>query len=198
MKLFLAAAAAASLLASTGAATAATTVLIDFEDQAAGSFNIVSPLVYPQATFSSSTGSIHINGAGLGKDICAIDAARGCIGTTTVTFAGPVNNLSFLTVGDNQAGANIFATVTTLGGVFNWVGHSDGNTWAYDLQDLSAFVDVTALSLSSSDPYGVAYDNFRFDAAVGGGVPEPATWALMIAGFGLAGAGLRQRRAVVI
>lgn len=29
-----------------------------------------------------------------------------------------------------------------------------------------------------------------------GGVPEPATWALMIAGFGLAGAGLRRRRAL--
>ena len=29
-----------------------------------------------------------------------------------------------------------------------------------------------------------------------GGVPEPATWALMIAGFGLAGASLRRRGAV--
>jgi len=30
-----------------------------------------------------------------------------------------------------------------------------------------------------------------------GGAPEPASWALMIAGFGLAGATLRRRRAVV-
>jgi len=30
----------------------------------------------------------------------------------------------------------------------------------------------------------------------GGGVPEPATWALMISGFGLAGAALRRRRAL--
>jgi hypothetical protein len=29
-------------------------------------------------------------------------------------------------------------------------------------------------------------------------VPEPATWAMMIAGFGLAGAVMRRRRAVVI
>jgi hypothetical protein len=32
------------------------------------------------------------------------------------------------------------------------------------------------------------------DAPVSGGVPEPAAWALMITGFGLAGAALRRRR----
>jgi hypothetical protein len=42
----------------------------------------------------------------------------------------------------------------------------------------------------------VGFDNFEFDTvtAVGGGVPEPASWALTIAGFGLAGAALRRRR----
>jgi hypothetical protein len=34
------------------------------------------------------------------------------------------------------------------------------------------------------------------DPGPGAGVPEPATWALMIGGFGLAGAALRRRRAV--
>lgn len=29
-----------------------------------------------------------------------------------------------------------------------------------------------------------------------GGVPEPATWAMMVAGFGLVGAGVRRRRAI--
>jgi hypothetical protein len=31
---------------------------------------------------------------------------------------------------------------------------------------------------------------------VGGAIPEPSTWALMILGFGAAGAGLRRRRGV--
>jgi hypothetical protein len=39
---------------------------------------------------------------------------------------------------------------------------------------------------------GVFFD----DVSVSGAVPEPATWALMIGGFGLAGAALRRRRAV--
>jgi hypothetical protein len=34
------------------------------------------------------------------------------------------------------------------------------------------------------------------DIVAGVGVPEPATWTLMIAGFGLAGLGLRRRRPV--
>jgi len=35
------------------------------------------------------------------------------------------------------------------------------------------------------------------DAPVGGGVPEPATWAMMLAGFGGLGAMMRRRRAMV-
>jgi len=38
-------------------------------------------------------------------------------------------------------------------------------------------------------------DNVTY-AAGGGAVPEPAAWALMISGFGLAGAALRRRRSV--
>jgi PEP-CTERM motif len=38
----------------------------------------------------------------------------------------------------------------------------------------------------------------NFDPFVGGGVPEPATWALMIAGFGLVGASIRRRSKVTV
>ncbi len=37
----------------------------------------------------------------------------------------------------------------------------------------------------------------RFVIEGGGGVPEPATWALMISGFGVAGAALRRRRRAI-
>ncbi len=38
-------------------------------------------------------------------------------------------------------------------------------------------------------------DGYRLDSISVAAVPEPATWALMISGFGLAGASLRRRRA---
>ncbi|HEY3947479.1 PEPxxWA-CTERM sorting domain-containing protein [Phenylobacterium sp.] len=69
--------------------------------------------------------------------------------------------------------------------------------------------DITKLTLTTTTPGvdGFAIDNFTFGAtsavtsgtgtgqSPAGGVPEPAAWALMLMGFGLAGAGLRRRRA---
>ncbi|WP_394761018.1 PEPxxWA-CTERM sorting domain-containing protein [Phenylobacterium sp.] len=45
----------------------------------------------------------------------------------------------------------------------------------------------------------VGFDNFEFNTVrpTGAAVPEPAAWALMIAGFGLTGAALRRRRTPV-
>ncbi|ODT86541.1 PEPxxWA-CTERM sorting domain-containing protein [Phenylobacterium sp. SCN 70-31] len=45
-----------------------------------------------------------------------------------------------------------------------------------------------------ADGRELAFDSLEITSrVVGAGVPEPATWALMIAGFGLAGASLRRR-----
>jgi hypothetical protein len=45
------------------------------------------------------------------------------------------------------------------------------------------------------NPQGGAFLTGSVDVGpIGGGVPEPGTWVLMIAGFGLAGAALRRRR----
>lgn len=45
--------------------------------------------------------------------------------------------------------------------------------------------------------YGASSDIVLFSTQPGGSVPEPATWAMMIGGFALAGAAMRRRKAAV-
>ena len=72
----------------------------------------------------------------------------------------------------------------------------------FALTDLTFFFDPTnggstafALQDAGNDNIGVVIDNLSL--SVGAAVPEPATWAMMIAGFGLAGMAARRRRLAV-
>lgn len=68
--------------------------------------------------------------------------------------------------------------------------HADINT---------AFLDGVILRWGP-DGYNVGLDNIRFEAQAmtSGAVPEPATWAMMILGFGASGWALRRRARVGI
>ena len=60
------------------------------------------------------------------------------------------------------------------------------------------FTDGIALNWGP-DGFNVGLDNIAFDvrAITTGGVPEPATWAMMILGLGAAGSLIRRRRAAL-
>ncbi len=80
-----------------------------------------------------------------------------------------------------------------------------------------AFIDNAAQTSSSATPATVTFDDWsgtyilslatpthqwnareaQLVVTAPGAVPEPASWALMIAGFGLAGAAMRRRQAIV-
>lgn len=65
--------------------------------------------------------------------------------------------------------------------------------------DASAFIDptITLSSLLTHSPYSFTLDVGGFGVApAAGGVPEPASWALMLGGFGMLGAMLRRRQSV--
>jgi hypothetical protein len=64
--------------------------------------------------------------------------------------------------------------------------------------------DIRGITITNDDQFGVVFDDLQFDtpSSIGaappvgtnGGVPEPATWALMLLGFGGLGAALRSAR----
>ena len=89
-------------------------------------------------------------------------------------FGGGVLTASFMLdgIGDGVGGVNDFQTVT-----------------------LSGWNNLTSVVISGMDANGnfgdYAIDNLIVNATPG--VPEPAAWAMMLAGFGLVGATLRRR-----
>ncbi len=110
---------------------------------------------------------------------------------------------SYVPAGFTQTGSNSMGYVTT----YRYNQTTSGGGY---YGELLAIADLTAndLALVNGDgllrftvgaPVGQfnlsnVSLSFEMMAVPAGGIPEPATWAMMIAGFGMAGAALRRRR----
>lgn len=77
--------------------------------------------------------------------------------------------------------------------------------FAFDVPDLPGGTpqDAYEIRIQSSfvrpDPFvPVSYSLYLYGITMPGDVPEPATWAMMLGGFGTAGAALRRRRRAVL
>jgi hypothetical protein len=100
------------------------------------------------------------------------------------------------------ANTDLASQSPSLGQIF-FIG--DGLTSGAVTQQFVAPTGATRLFLAAADSYGSSTGNLGQLSAdvtgatlVAGGVPEPASWALMIAGFGGLGAALRQRRRALV
>jgi PEP-CTERM motif len=159
---------------------------------------------YSGVVFSSVSGSRILTtslGAFLGSSppniICSGTASINCGDDVYVDFLSGISGLSFLAVGDNDSGiigtVSAFAGMSLLGTV-NIVG--DGNFTTAQLVDISGFSGITRIEITHvTDLAGLGFDDFKFSS---GGVPEPASWALMLAGFGLVGAAMRRRTNIAL
>lgn len=122
-------------------------------------------------------------------------------------------------------GLSASVKVFSIGGNSNLGGEDTINIYSSTVQSAATLVDSVAYSgttrgvsrnlvvggtsfvdAAMGDLFGSVYapstpadlgNPGRYPAA-NAGVPEPATWAMLIAGFGLAGAGFRRRRAAVL
>lgn len=208
---FLTTVAAAVLLA--GSAQAATITNGSFEN---GTFT-TAPFDTLAAGDASITGWT-IGGAGVdwigsfwvasegGRSIDLSALNAGSLSQTRSTIEGQSYKLTFDLAG-NPTGAPILkiVAVSINGGAptnfgFDPSGASNANmgwlsqTYNFTATSASSVLSFTSLAETASGP---ALDNVAI-ADVTAAVPEASTWAMLIAGFGIAGASLRRRRGAVV
>jgi len=103
---------------------------------------------------------------------------------------------------DNEPGA--YVTLTKVGGgsfdltSFDFFSYSDFSVSATGYDTLNYYgtggtVNPGFLNVSSVTFYGSGSQQLD-NITVNGGVPEPASWAMMLGGFGLVGGAMRSRR----
>lgn len=128
---------------------------------------------------------------------------RGGISQTINTVIGKTYNLTFDMSGNPDAGPdtdtlNVFADVFLPDATYT-VGGSNSRSnmgWSQRSYTFTANATSTVIAFQSDSRnlccYGAAIDN----VSVSGAVPEPATWGMMILGFGAAGSMIRRRKMV--
>ncbi|MEQ1548968.1 MAG: choice-of-anchor C family protein [Chakrabartia sp.] len=135
----------------------------------------------------------------------SVDLAGNAPGTLAQTFdtvVGQSYSVSFDLWANNDGGtlprfayANVGAgdlTFSSNGGGTRAAPNWTGNSFTFLATGSSTTLSFRADPSSSSRAYGAALDNVSVTA-----VPEPATWAFMIAGFGLIGGTMRRRKSVL-
>ncbi len=109
-------------------------------------------------------------------------------GAITIDFATPVS--AFAIAAQTNDNGPFVATLAAYG-----AGHAFLKTVSADGVSANAPGTVPVLSLVQSGTLSVTISstNDGDGFALGGAVPEPASWTMMLLGFGLAGASLRRR-----
>ncbi len=148
---------------------------------------ISDPIYYYTVTHASDMLNVH---PGADSDVRTGGADLDSFVRFTAPTAGSYRYAGFFRVADNAApnGVNVYAGAfsSALTGPFGTTVHFDG---------------TVSLGAGDSIDFRVNRDgDYYFDstglAATVTAVPEPGAWALMIGGFGMAGAVLRRRRAL--
>ena len=164
---------------------AASADTLDFSSLSQGSQGTTA-LVLSNATITSYGQDLFVGAAGIGKEICALNYGN-CQADMRISFNYAISGLTFVTSGW-QSGDLITVSAYDGATLLGSVDHATNG-----LVDLSAYSHVTSIYMDDqSTAAGVAYDHFNFNIAA---VPEPETYAMLLAGLGLMGTVARRRKA---
>jgi len=180
-----------SLCAGLGFSTAATATVIDFNTVP---FNNIATYTAGPVTFTAPGGTLYFSFFGNTPN-----GTHGIVGYDGTNFptqrADIAGGTTFVSVdlGDYDSDADtIFLNAfdssnTLLGSTSTFLAASFTGMVTLSLSTPGiAYVTFGGVGVGGSSVYA---DNFTF----AGGVPEPMTWTMLIAGFGLVGAAMRRR-----
>jgi len=115
-------------------------------------------------------------------------------GSATITFDSLMRSISF-----NWGSVDTYNTLTIhwSGGDKVVLGNPGGGNQQNPSNNGVFWANVGADEYITGLTFASSQNSFEVDDISGSAVPEPATWAMMITGFGLAGAAIRRRRTVL-
>ena len=165
-----------------------TTSLVVVDIDAGGSGNFANEPSSSTALFFLSGGAATMN------------VAAGFTTGFSFFYAGNASDAGSVVVYDGLNGTgNILATLALVPNGGQCAGDPNGFPFC-NFSPFGVEFDGTAMSVDFAGVANqIAFDNITLGSAVPGNpaVPEPATWAMMIMGFGLVGGALRRPRRVV-
>jgi PEP-CTERM motif len=157
--------------------------------------------------YSGGTSSSGATGPNLGVDFTGFQTVSGFGETSEPNLAfnagGPAfANTSFgftafsFTAGFFQAGTvNVFSGTGGTGTLLGSLSGLLGDPNAFTLQTITfSGIGRSVTFVGPDATLGVDDFNFTLAGGTGGGVPEPATWAMMLIGFGIVGGAMRGRK----
>jgi hypothetical protein len=120
------------------------------------------------------------------------------IGAAAMLFGGSALNYAISTVDENPLNIDFRANYEMIGvGSFvfahDYFRGTEGTTFYQDVYTFDPAVDTVSTYVSD-----FGNDSYNYAFRISDAVPEPANWAMLIAGFGLVGATMRRRRAATV
>lgn len=119
------------------------------------------------------------------------DNDEAAVSQISFAFAGPVSAFAF-----NWGAGDAAWTVDLFAGASLLSSYQLTPTFGSNAKEYFGFTGagITSVNISLDRSDWVFIDNLTY-SSVAGAVPEPATWAMMVMGFGLVGAAARRRAA---
>lgn len=118
--------------------------------------------------------------------------------TTGFSFFYSANSTGFVSVYDDfNAGGNLLGQIAIVNQFNQNCGGDPNGSYCNWTASGVAFGGLAKSIDFGGTANFVVYDNITFGSVNPGGVPEPAAWAMMLAGFGLVGGAMRRRQANV-